>query len=304
MSGGRLNLLTDSAPLEVKPTPTASTRKLLVIGLLGGVLFSIVGVVAVAYFFTRTNLKDTVGSGGTIPSGVDMVFIKGGGFTMGSDTAGVEQRGAHFQNVGSFYIGRTEVTNAEYAAFVKATGYPVPTDDSGATETYWKPWSATDPPIGRERWPVTNVSIKDAEAFAKWLSTRDSVVYRLPSEAEWEFAARNGSKGTLFPWGDWWDSSRANLNGTVSPVNVGSYPAGATQTGLMDMVGNVWEWTSSKASFYDGSQPKFPTANVWRGGSFADKLNVDFFNATDRGWYRNEDYKVSSIGFRLARSAQ
>ncbi|PWT88045.1 MAG: hypothetical protein C5B55_13795 [Blastocatellia bacterium] len=304
MDQGTVNPLAERAPLEREPAPPALTRNFLVIGLLGVILFSIVGVVAFVYFWNRKNLTDTVASGGTIPSRVDMVFIKGGGFTMGSDTAGIEQKGAHFETVGSFYMDRTEVTNAEYAEFVKATGYPVPTDDSGAKEAYWKPWKGTDPPAGRERWPVTNVSVKDAEAFAQWLSNRDKLVYRLPSEAEWEFAARNGSNGTLFPWGNSWDDSRANLNGKPSPVDVGSFPTGATQTGLLDMVGNVWEWTSSKASFYDGSLPKYPTARVWRGGSFADKLGVSFYNATDRGWYRNEDYKVPSIGFRLVRSAQ
>jgi len=201
-------------------------------------------------------------------------------------------------------MDRTEVTNAEYSAFVKATGYAVPSDDSGAKEEYWKPWTGKDAPVGRERWPVTNVAVKDAEAFAQWLSKRDGVTYRLPSEEEWEFAARNGSTGTIFPWGNSWDDSRANLNEKTSPVDVGSFPAGATQTGLMDMVGNVWEWTSSKPSFYDGSIPKYATGRVWRGGSFTDKLNNTFYNATDRGWYKDENYKAPSIGFRLVRAAQ
>ncbi len=234
----------------------------------------------------------------------DMVLIKGGGFTMGSDTAGLEQKGPHFENVKSFYIDRTEVTNEEYAAFIKATGYRVPTNEV-AEARWWKPWNGSDPPEGRERWPVSNVSAKDAEAFAQWLSTRDGVKYQLPTEAQWEFAARNGTDETLFPWGNNWDDTRANLNGKQSPTIVGSFPTGQTKTGLLDMVGNVWEWTSSRASYYNGHeiQPQEATARVRRGGSFADKIKTDFYNATDRGWYQKEDDKYPSIGFRLVRDA-
>jgi formylglycine-generating enzyme required for sulfatase activity len=232
-----------------------------------------------------------------------MVLINGGSFRMGSDSAGEQQRGVHVVSVGSFYMDKTEVTNAQYAEFVK-TGYGVPTNEEKAD--WWKPWNGTEPPAGRERWPVSNVSARDAEAYAEWLSKRDGVKYRLPTEAEWEFAARNGKDESLFPWGNSWDSTRANLDGRPTPVDVGSFSRGDTLSGLQDMVGNVWEWTSSKASYYDSRKvtAEAATARVRRGGSFAEKVNIHFYNATDRRWFGNEDYKFPTIGFRLVRDAK
>ena len=235
----------------------------------------------------------------------DMVLIKGGGFTMGSETAGQHQKGAHFVNVNSFYMDRTEVTNEQYAEFIKATGYRVPANTVTAA-TWWIAWNGTDPPKGRERWPVSNVSAKDAEAYAQWLSTRDGVKYQLPSEEQWEFAARNGASETPFPWGETWDDTRANLNGKQSPTAVGSFPTGQTSAGLLDMVGNVWEFTSSRASYYNSRKTvnaDEATARVRRGGSFAEKIKEHFFDATDRGWAENEEHKFPSIGFRLVRDA-
>ena len=180
----------------------------------------------------------------------EMVLIEGGTFIMGSNNAGKEQKGEHAVTVPSFHIDKYEVTNAEYAEFIKATGKPAPEIDPSLKGSYWEPWNGTDPPSGRDRWPVANVSAKDVEAFAAWLSKRDGVAYRLPTEEEWEFAARNGSNNSLFPWGNSWEEGRANINEKKSPVAVGSFPRGATQSGVQDMIGNVWEWTSSKPRFY------------------------------------------------------
>ena len=183
---------------------------------------------------------------------------------MGSNNAGEEQKGEHAVTVPSFYLDKYEVTNAEYAEFIKATGKPAPEIDPAHTiiGTYWEPWNGTDPPSGRDRWPVANVSPKDVEDFAAWLSKRDGVVYRLPTEEEWEFAARNGSRNSLFPWGNSWEEGRANINEKKSPVTVGSFPRGATQSGVHDMIGNVWEWTSSKPRFYDNTDVSCPLSKM------------------------------------------
>lgn len=237
----------------------------------------------------------------------EMVLIEGGTFTMGSNKSGDEQRGEHTVTVPSFYLDKYEVTNAEYAEFIKDTGRPAPAIDPALTKgNYWQPWNGNNPPSGRERWPVANVSTKDVEAFALWLSNRDGVVYRLPTEQEWEFAARNGSGNSLFPWGNSWEEGRANINGKKSPVDVGSFPQGATQNGIQDMVGNVWEWTSSKARFYDNARvkPSAVNAHVQRGGSFFEKVPSAFNNATDRSWLDNEKSKFPTIGFRLARDRE
>lgn len=236
----------------------------------------------------------------------EMVLIEGGTFTMGSNSTGEEQKGEHTVTVPSFYLDKYEVTNAEYAAFVKDTNAPVPAIDSRVTGSYWQPWNGKNPPPGREHWPVTNVSPKDVEAFAAWLSKRDGVVYRLPTEEEWEFAARNGSTNSLFPWGNSWEEGRANINQKKSPVEVGSFPQGATRNGVQDMVGNVWEWTSSKPRFYDNTRvlSSVKNARVQRGGSFFEKINSDFYNATDRSWFGDENSKFPTIGFRLARNRE
>ncbi|MEN3330207.1 MAG: eukaryotic-like serine/threonine-protein kinase [Acidobacteriota bacterium] len=237
----------------------------------------------------------------------DMVLIEGGSFTMGSNSTGDKQKGEHAVTVPSFYLDKYEVTNAEYAEFIKDTNKPAPSIDPSVTEGYWEPWNGRNPPPGRERWPVANVSLRDVGAFAAWLSKRDGVTYRLPTEEEWEFAARNGSKDSLFPWGNSWEEERANINQAKNPVYVGSFPRGATQQGVQDMVGNVWEWTSSKPHFYDGRPLKDSAeanARVVRGGSFFEKINRDYKNVTDRYWFGDENFKFPTIGFRLARDRE
>lgn len=237
----------------------------------------------------------------------DMVLIEGGTFTMGSNNASDEARGEHQITVKPFYLDKYEVTNADYAEFIKETGRPAPAideNDPDQKDSYWKPWNGNNPPAGRERWPVGSVSVKDAEEFAQWLSKRDGVKYRLPTEEEWEFAARNGSKHSLFPWGNSWEAGRANLNSKESPKEVGSFPGGATESGVHDLIGNVWEWTSSKPRYYNNSRidPNVVNERVLRGGSFFEELNIDFRNATDRTW--TDDEKFPTIGFRLARDRE
>ncbi len=233
----------------------------------------------------------------------EMVLIEGGSFTMGSNNSGDKQKGEHTVTVPSFYLDKYEVTNAEYAEFIKDTNKPAPSIDPSVKGSYWLPWNGRNPPAGRERWPVANVSPRDVEAFAAWLSKRDGVTYRLPTEEEWEFAARNGPKDSLFPWGNSWEEERANINQERNPVYVGSFPRGATQQGVEDMVGNVWEWTSSKPRFFDNRTIPGAEANarVVRGGSFFEKINSDFKNVTERYWFGDENFKFPTIGFRLAR---
>jgi serine/threonine-protein kinase len=284
-------------------------KKRFAVPVVGGVV--VLGLIVVAAFvYSRKGIESPglQAQGGTLAANTkrDMVLIEGGTFTMGWNK-GKDQKGEHTVTVPSFYLDKYEVTNAEYADFVKDTGREAPAISPTVKEsTYWVPWSGNNPPPGRERWPVANVSPKDVEAFAAWLSKRDGVAYRLPTEEEWEFAARNGSKDFLFPWGNSWEDRRANINQGRSPVNVGSYPQGATQNGVQDMVGNVWEWTSSKPHFYDSRSilSELKNARVLRGGSFFEKMNSEFYNATDRTWFGDEDSKFPTIGFRLARDPQ
>jgi len=202
-----------------------------------------------------------------------------------------------------FYIDKTEVTNAQYAECVQASVCPVPSNQEGKT-TYWEPWVGNKPPAGQEQWPVRNVSAADAEAYANWLSNRDKVKYRLPTEAEWEYVARDGASAKLYPWGNQWVDGDANLESDL-PKPVGSYQKGATSTGVLDLIGNVWEWTSSRASSYPGNHTPVPLDEqryvVVRGGSYQSKVG-ETSTATFRAWLP-ETKKHPTFGFRLVRES-
>ncbi len=262
----------------------------------------------------QLDIKPTPPVQSPAPTRADMVSIPGGTFRMGrddvflKDKANYEQGPAHPVTVESFFIDRTEVTNAEYAQFVSETKYKPP-----------KGWSENSPLPGREQWPVTNVSLDDAQAFARWRSQRDGITYRLPTEEEWEYAARGGSKNYLYPWGNKWFEDRANL-GTggdkevVFPKAVGSYPQGATVWNVQDMIGNVHEWTSSEATYYHGSKYSVPDNErgqiVIRGGSHqsllrevVDQRHGREFPATWRAWVKRSETD-DTLGFRLVRDGQ
>jgi formylglycine-generating enzyme required for sulfatase activity len=178
-------------------------------------------------------LRDSLRSGG---EGPEMIFIKGGCFQMGSpeseDGHGNDERQHRVCIEKDFYIGKYEVTFADYDRFAEATGREKP-DDQG--------W-------GRGNRPVIDVSWHGAIAYLEWLSEQTGQRYRLPSEAEWEYAARAGTQ-TAYWWGDEIGSNRANCDGCGSrwdshqTAPVGSFPA--NPWGLHDTVGNVWEWTCS-----------------------------------------------------------
>lgn len=163
----------------------------------------------------------------------DMVRVPGGDFVMGSDE-GEAEGPAHVVAVDEFWMDKTPVTNRDFACFIENTGYV--TTATADKRSDWKTYAQP----GRERHPVVLVSWHDAQAYALWANKR------LPTEAEWEKAARGGLEGRQFPWGDslpthetaCWD--RAHKGGELPTRPVGSYrPNGF---GLFDMVGNVWQW--------------------------------------------------------------
>lgn len=205
---------------------------------------------------------------------------------------------AHEATVGAFAIDRTEVTNAEYAQFVKETGHAPP---PGV-------WDGASPKPGEDRLPVSNVSYEDARQFAAWRSKRDGVTYRLPTEEEWEFAARGGDSTRMYPWGAEWTQGYANLGG-AGTAPVGSFPLGRTSQGLEDMIGNVWEWTASEASMYKGNDrtalaPEDRGKLVARGGSFKSRPDGDEpVTVTARRWLPRR-FRDPVLGFRLVRAEQ
>lgn len=225
----------------------------------------------------------------------DLVQIPGGTFQMGrSGTALIQEGPAHSVTVAPFAMDRTEVTNAEYEGFVRETKHRAPTH-----------WVDNKPLSGQELWPVSNVSYDDAVAFAAWRSQRDGVTYRLPTEEEWEFAARNGEQANLYPWGNSWGPERAVID-EASAKPVGSLPGGKNRWGVVDLIGNVWEWTASKASLYPGNADAVIPANnrdwmVYRGGSYGTKMSEKPVTSTYRDWQKPSTINPL-LGFRLVRS--
>jgi serine/threonine protein kinase/formylglycine-generating enzyme required for sulfatase activity len=181
------------------------------------------------------------------PPKPELILIEGGSFKMGRDDVDQTNRyygdqfPAHLEKVESFEMSRTEITNEEYAEFINEKKYPAPQN-----------WENDKIIVGEEKKPVTFVSLDDAIAYAEWFSKRENKTCRLPTEIEWEYAARNGSEATTYPWGNEWREGAANLN-TTRLSEVGKYPE-ETKSGLKDMLGNVTEWTSSRYAVYDGNK--------------------------------------------------
>ena len=175
-----------------------------------------------------------------LPFEPEMILIPAGEFLMGSDprkdkAATDREQPQHKLYLPDYHIAKTPVTNAQYAAFVQTTGHEAP-----------EHWQNGKIPDGKDAHPVVNVSWHDAMTYCKWLAEATDKPYTLPNEAEWEKAAR-GPDGRIYPWGDTFDTGKCNVGESdiedTTPVD--KYPQGASPYGLLDMAGNVWEWTRS-----------------------------------------------------------
>ncbi len=215
----------------------------------------------------------------------DMALVPAGSFSMGSERGDEDEKPAHEVRMKAFYLDRHEVTNAEYGKFIEATGRRLP--------PFWKP------ELDRPDEPVVGVSWDDASAYASWAGKR------LPTEAEWEYAARGGIRDALYPWGVNPDVSVANYR-TFGILPVRSFrPNGY---GLYDMAGNVWEWCSD---WYDGgfygvspkenvTGPVTGALKVLRGGAWY--CGPEEVRAANR-FYSSPEARSFNIGFRCARDA-
>jgi formylglycine-generating enzyme required for sulfatase activity len=202
---------------------------------------------------------------------------------------------------GRYGIMRRPVTNDLYARFVAETGRSAPVVDRTTWEGYGliHPYRAVErfiwrdgrPPVGRGGHPVVLVSHADAEAFALWLSAETGIAWRLPTETEWEKAAR-GSDGRRFPWGNEFDPRRLNSHdsGPFDTVPAGSILSGASPFGMLDAAGQVFEWTATPAA-----GGRF----IVKGGSWDDKGCGVCRPAARHS--RSGDLKHILIGFRLVR---
>jgi len=223
-----------------------------------------------------------------------MVLVPAGEFTMGSSTGDSDEQPAHLTHVDAFLIDIYEVTVRRYAAFLQANGIDQPSD-----------WKTVNQPA-HQKHPIANVDWADAAAYCKWASKR------LPTEAEWEKAAR-GTDSRLYPWGNDPSTPRyanymkteSHNHGALAPV--GSLEEGKSPYGVYDMAGNVWEWVSDwyDKDYYKNSPSQNPTgpasgeSKVLRGGSRGSdpqhlRSAVRYFH---RPAHRHKDY-----GFRCAKT--
>ena len=248
----------------------------------------------------------------------DYVYVPAGEFEMG-DVAGdglARERPVHTVELGAFYIGRYEITNREWQRFRDDPGYDdpkywpngriVPRDQV----PYWtQPNNHGGGTAGSGDYPVIGVNWDAATAYCAWLSARTGRRYRLPTEAEWEKAAR-GTDGRRYPWGDAIDRSLANYVGaqafdTVQPV--GSYPGNASPYGAFDMAGNVLEWCQDwyGRDYYAASprrNPQGPASGAYRvvrGGSFFVEAADLRSAARSAAWPSFQGHRM--IGFRPVR---
>jgi formylglycine-generating enzyme required for sulfatase activity len=261
----------------------------------------------------------------------EMILIPAGEFLMGSDPlidedADDDEQPQHLLYLPDYYLAKTPVTNAQFRAFIRATDYQTVAEHKSWSNVWagqWRKINGTDwqhphgPESsidGKDYHPVVQISYQDAIAYCNWLAEVTSRQYRLPSEAEWEKGAR-GSDGRIYPWGNDWEVGWCNSveSGSGDSMPVGAYPVGESPYGLLDMAGNVWEWTRSlwgkelnKPDFRYPYRPGDGRENVragndilrvLRGGSWGS--NGDVARCAFRYWDL-PDFRCNNVGFRVA----
>jgi formylglycine-generating enzyme required for sulfatase activity len=220
----------------------------------------------------------------------NMVLIPKGEYRIGDNSGDKYSSPEHKVSLNAFYFDIYEVTNEEYAIFIKSTGYSSPKRWRGEKYT------------GKGNDPVTGVSWNDARAYAEWAGKR------LPTEEEWE-AAASGADHLQYPWGNQWEENRCNTaeSGTNSVMQAGKLSECKNPFGIFDISGNVWEWTSSAAVPYTGSTETLVDPSeqpdqyrIIRGGSFKEKskFSTSFF----RSWVPLGETN-SALGFRCVKDA-
>jgi len=268
-------------------------------------------------------------------AGIDLVPVKGGTFEMGDTShGGSDAKPVHEVTVDDFTLAKNDVTNEQFRRFVDATGYVTTAErvgrscgqsGDGANDwgdrsgVSWKhPLWPADSIDGKMSHPVVQVSWDDAQAFIKWLNSKTGRQYRLPTEAEWEYAARNGGKNRNFAWGN------GNPAGNIADVSAGrkfpswtiwedyddgyvyTSPVGSflvSELGLFDMTGNVWQWCQDwYGPYVSGAQrnpkgPKSGSGRIYRGGSWYSEPKL--VRCATRN-FDSQEYRHCSVGFRLA----
>jgi formylglycine-generating enzyme required for sulfatase activity len=231
---------------------------------------------------------------------VEQILVPAGSFMMGSEEGSGNERPVHLVTLDAFWIDRTEVTNAQFAEFVAETDYVTTAEREGTVQNWQHPQGEGSDLSGLDQHPVVNVSWEDAAAFAEWARGR------LPTEAQWEYAAR-GPEVPTWPWGDETPTCELlNYAGCVGDTSeAGAYLNGASWVGALDMAGNVSEWVNDwyAGDYYQispGENPPGPGSGVFkalRGGS---GFNHVLSSRAAFRYFHNPDYRHPSIGFRVA----
>jgi serine/threonine protein kinase len=254
--------------------------------LIAGVLF-----LTALLFFKYFNSQQTTSTQDLIAP--EMVKIAGGSFTMGRDSkdATAIESPAREVIVKDFFLSRYEITNKEYQSFLLATNYRPPLG-----------WNGLEVPKATENLPVANITWEDAQYYCYWLSQAKGENYRLPTEEEWEFAAR-GTENKLYPWGNELITNSVVFAetslGASSPITSAILDKDKSSLGVIGLAGNVSEWTSSKFAPYPNSTATINCDNCYtvRGGNFKSQANE--LVATFRQGAKTAS---ETIGFRIAKN--
>jgi serine/threonine protein kinase len=256
-------------------------------------VFAVTKLLPIGSTTTNSNNANISSTGNKPPSG--MVLVRSGKFKMGTDTpdnpTDADATPVHEVAVADFYLDSKEVTNYEYLQFIKKSGRTPPPD-----------WKDGEPDPSENDFPVANVSWDDAQAYAQ------SIGKRLPTEKEWEYAAR-GTEARIYPWGNDWSPKCSNSKEDQEqgkgqrPVAVGTYKNCPSWCQIYDMAGNVSEWVEDSYKLYDNSKAKPLTEKeqqfkVFRGGAYsAEKDRLKTYQRWTAPPYAKEPY----IGFRCAK---
>jgi len=240
---------------------------------------------------TRASTATSVPS--VSPSRESIVLVPAGEFTMGSSDGSGDEEPVHTVYLDAYWIDKFEVTNALYKKCVDAGKCQPPSDKSSYTRSSYYGNTQYD------NYPVINISWNDAKTYCEWAGKR------LPTEAEWEKAAR-GTDGRIYPWGNTFDKNLLNSSegGKGDTTAVGSYPSGASPYGALDMAGNGWEWVADWYGGYSSSSqqrnptgPSSGTSRVLRGGSWGSFRS--FVRVSSRDGY-SPGNRSNDLGFRCA----
>lgn len=233
----------------------------------------------------------------------DMIEIKSGAYSVGSNRGNLDERPVRRYETKGFWIDRTEVTCAQYKKFLEDIhkyghkwchkNEPKNKDHTPYHTYAWAlkySWVGGQPPYGMDDFPVVLVDWFDAYAYANWAGKR------LPTENEWEVAAR-GEIASEYPWGNNFSLDRCNVGD--GPMAVGSFPKGATPSGILDLAGNVCEWTSTAYDQKPGNASNFAGKYglpIVKGGSWDD--NAKGCRASARDNKRSPYHRSTTVGFR------